>query len=77
MGWIGSVRCDKLRRDFVAQTFALVRNVSAQVSQGGNGRKCNKTVRNAPKHEFRLQWGGLGAFVVKNSDVTSWHELLH
>jgi len=21
--------------------------------------------------------GGLGAFVVKNSDTTSWHELLH
>src|SRR6185503_2941260 len=24
-----------------------------------------------------VQWGGLGAFVVKNSDATSWHELLH
>ena len=30
-----------------------------------NGRKCTKTVQNAPKHEFRVQWGGLGAFVVK------------
>ena len=65
MGWIGRVCRDNLRRDFVAQTFALVRNVSPQVSQGGNGRKYNKTVRNAPKHEFRLQWGGLGAFVAK------------
>ena len=34
-------------------------------------------VRNAPKHEFRVQWGGSGALVAKNSDATSWHELLH
>ena len=27
--------------------------------------------------EFWLQWGGLGAFIAKNSDTTSWHELLH
>jgi len=32
---------------------------------------------NAPKHEFRVQWGGSGAFIVKNSHATSWHELLH
>ena len=24
-----------------------------------------------------VHWGGLGAFVAKNSDATSWHELLH
>ena len=35
------------------------------------------TLRNAPKHEFRVQWGGLGAFVVKNSDATLWHKLVH
>ena len=27
--------------------------------------------------EFRFQWGGLGAFVVKTSNATLWHELLH
>jgi len=27
--------------------------------------------------EFRFQWGGLGAFVVKTSGATLWHELLH
>src|SRR6185436_1254434 len=27
--------------------------------------------------EFRFQWCGLGAFVVKTSDATLWHELLH
>ena len=42
-----------------------------------NGPKCTKIVRKAPKHEFRVQWGGTGAFVAKNSDAASWHELLH
>ena len=32
MGWIGCVRCEKIRRDFVAQTFALLRPVLHQVS---------------------------------------------
>ena len=32
---------------------------------------------NAPKHEFRVQLAGLGAFVLKNSDATSWHDLMH
>jgi len=42
-----------------------------------NGPKCTKIVRNSPKHEFSVQWGGMGAFVEKNSDTASWHELLH
>ena len=42
-----------------------------------NGPECTQMVRNAPKRQFRVQWSGLGAFVVKNSDATSWHELLH
>ena len=42
-----------------------------------NGPKCIQIVQNTPKHEFRVQWSGLGAFVTKNSDATSWHELLH
>src|SRR6185437_13889428 len=29
-----------------------------------NGHECTKIVRNAPKCQFRVQWGGLGAFVV-------------
>ena len=41
-----------------------------------NGPECTQIVRNAPKHQFRVQWGGSGAVVAKNSDVTSWHELL-
>ena len=42
-----------------------------------NVPKCTQTVRNSTKHEFRVQWGGSGAFVAKNSDTSSCHELLH
>ena len=81
MGRIGCVRCEKSQRDFVARTFALnalVHSILHQVS-------CSyETITNAPKHyathqthEFRVLWGGLGAFVEKNPDVTSWQELSH
>ena len=42
-----------------------------------NGPKGTQMVRNATKHEFRVQWGGSGAFVVINFDATLSHELLH
>ena len=42
-----------------------------------NSPKCTQIVQNAPKHEFRVQWGGSGTFVVKNSDATLCYELLH
>ena len=42
-----------------------------------NGPECSQIVRNAPKRQFRVQWFGSGAFVAKNSDATSLHELLH
>ena len=42
-----------------------------------NSPECTQIVRNTPKHQFRVQWGGSGAFVAKNSDATSFHELLH
>src|SRR6185437_14046681 len=42
-----------------------------------NGPERTQIVRNAPKCQFRVQWGRSGAFVAKNSDATSWHELLH
>src|SRR6185503_5813702 len=44
MGWIGCVRCEKFRRDFVAPTFALVRPVLHRVLEG------NQMVPNAPKY---------------------------
>ena len=42
-----------------------------------NDPKSSQTLCNAPKHEFRVQWSRLSAFVAKNPDFTSWHELLH
>ena len=42
-----------------------------------NGPKCTKIGGNAPKHQFRLQWGGSGVIIAKYSDATSWHEPLH
>ena len=32
-----------------------------------NGPKCTQMVQNSPKHEYRVQWGGSGAFVAKCS----------
>ena len=40
-----------------------------------NGPKCTQIIQNIPKHQFRVQWGGSGAFVAKNSYATSWHEV--
>jgi len=36
-----------------------------------NGPKCTQTLWNATKHEYWVQWGGLGAFIAKNFDATS------
>ena len=81
MGWIGCVRCIKSRRDFVAQTFALLAPVHPVLHRVS----CSyETIPNAPKHyethqthEFMVQWGGSGVSTVKNYNVTSWHELLY
>ena len=42
-----------------------------------NGPEFTQTEQNTPKRQFTVQWGGSDAFVVKNSDATSWHKLLH
>ena len=42
-----------------------------------NGLECTQMIQIAPKHQFEVQWGGLGEIVVKNSDATSWHDILH
>ena len=38
-----------------------------------NDPKCTQTLWNTPKHEFRVLWGGSGAFVMKSYNITSWH----
>ena len=80
-GWIDCIRCEKFGHDFVAWTFALIAPVQPILHRVSCS---NKMVPNAPKHyenttkdEFRVQWGGSGAFVAKTSGTTSGHELLH
>jgi len=67
--------------DFVARTsslIALVQPVLHRVScSNETNPKCTQTVRNKPILEFRVQWGGSGAFVAKNSNATSWHKFVH
>jgi hypothetical protein len=50
--------------------MALVRLVLHRLSS----RK--EMVRNAPKHEFWVQWSGSGAFVAKNLDATLFSVLV-
>src|SRR6185312_4146993 len=35
-----------------------------------NSPQCSQIEQNIPKIQFRVQWGGSGAFVAKNSDAT-------
>jgi hypothetical protein len=47
MGWIRCVRCEKLQRDFVARTFALIAPVQYVLQQVS----CSyETIPNAPKY---------------------------
>ena len=77
-GWIRCFSFEKFRCDFLAWTFApvLSRFAPSFVRQP-NSPKCTQIVEKRPKHEFRVQWCGSGAFVTKNSDGTSWHEVFH
>ena len=77
MEWIEWLRREKFRRDFVARTFAHLARFASSFVRHPNGPKCTQMVRNAPKHDFGVTWGGSGAFVAKNSNSTSWHKLLH
>ena len=49
----------------------------ASIVKQRNGPRWTQTLRNKTKHEFRVQWGGSGAFNAKNSDTTLWDELFH
>ena len=46
MGWIGCVRCEKSRRDFVARTFALLAPVHPVLHRVSSSYE---TIPNAPK----------------------------
>ena len=78
MGWIGSVRCQKIPTRLRGTNFCTssARFAPSFVRQP-NGHECTQIVPNAPEHQFSVQFGGSGAFVANNSEATSWHELLH
>ena len=57
--------------------IALVQSVLHQVScSNKTNPKYTQTVRNKLILEFRVQWGGSRAFVAKNSNASSCHEVL-
>ena len=58
MGWIGCIHCEKSRRDFVAQTFALIAPVHLVLRRVS----CSyETIENAPKHYETHQNMSLGS----------------
>ena len=71
----------KILTQLCGLNFCINYNSSARVEPSivkqRNSPKCPQTLRNKTKHEFRVQWGASGAFIVTNSDTISWHELLH
>src|SRR6185437_9967170 len=77
--WVHSLR--KIRTQLRGTNFCINFNISAHfepsIVKQRNGPKCTQTLRSKTKHKFSVQWGGSGAFIAKNSDTTSWRELLH
>ena len=78
MGWHGCVHCEKFNLNFMVQNFAIIAPVQPSLHQvfciKQTIQDAPKIPRSAPKPEFMVQWGGPGAFVVKNSETTSWHK---
>ena len=57
MGWIRSVGCEKLQRDFETRTFALIAPIQYVLQQVS----CSyETIPNAPKHNETHQNMSLG-----------------
>ena len=58
MGWIGCVRCEKSRHEFVARTFALIAQVHPVLHRVSWSYE---TIPNAPKHYTTHQNMSLGS----------------
>ena len=58
MVWMGCIRCEKLRRNLVVQTFALIEPVRPILRRYSCS---NETVPNAPKHYEMHQDMSLGS----------------
>jgi hypothetical protein len=75
MGWIRFVCWEKNTMWLRGTNFCI--NCTSSVSfvlsfmQLRNDPKCTQILQNISKHYFRVQWGGSGACIVKNPDVTS------
>ena len=80
-GGIGCIRCKKIPTWLRGTNFCINCSSSpcfaSSLMRLRNDPKCTQTLCNAPKHEFTVQWSGLGAFIAKNPDVTSRHQVLH
>ena len=79
MGWIKCVGYEKLQRDFMARTFALIAPVQYILQQVSSSYE---TIPNAPKYyeiHRNISFGSNGVdwVLAKKIDVTSWNELLH
>ena len=61
MEWIGCVRCENFRRDFVARTFALIAPVQPILHRVSCS---NEMVPDAPKHYETQQKMSLGSYGV-------------
>ena len=77
--WV--LHCEKSRCDFVARTFVLIAPVQYILHQlictyetFPNAPKYNKTHRNISLGSNGVDWVHL---LLKNPNVTLWHELLH
>jgi len=58
MGWMGCVGCEKLQRDFVERTFALIASVQYVLQQVS----CSYgTIQNAPKYYETHRNIGIGS----------------
>ena len=81
MEWVGCICGEKFQNDFMAQFCALIAPVQPVLYRVSCSNEtlpiAPQTLRDAPKHEFRVQRAGSGAFVAKNSDATLWQKLLH
>src|SRR6185295_9483433 len=79
--WIGWICWKKILMQLRGLNFCINFNSSARfepsIVKQRNGPKCTQTLRNKTKHKFSVQWGGSGAFIAKNLDITLWRELLH
>src|SRR6185436_6497841 len=62
--WGGSCAFVAKNSDGTKFFTSLTRFTLSVVTQP-NSPKCTQIIRNTPKHEFRVQWGGSGVFVAK------------